>query len=55
MEDGERGSQTNSGEYDWLGSDPTQNTRGWYVPILLVVLITPAPDGPTWRFYPNLS
>ena len=33
MEDGERRSQSNSGEYYWLGPELTQNTRGRYIPI----------------------
>ena len=40
LEDGERRSQPYPGEYYWLGPDPMQNTRGSYILIFLVVLIT---------------
>ena len=32
----------------------TQNTRGWYIPIFLIVFFL-TPDDPIWRFRPNLS
>ena len=41
LEYGERRSQPYSDEYDWLGPDLTQNTRGRYILIFPVVLITP--------------
>ena len=34
MEDGERRSQSHSGEYDWLGPDPMQNTQEWLYPYI---------------------
>ena len=49
MEGGERLSQPHSGEYDWLGPDLTRNTRGRYIPILLIVLVTITLDGPAQR------
>ena len=41
----ERRSQSNYIEYDWLVTDLTQNTRGRYILIFLVVLITPTKYG----------
>ena len=41
MEDGERISQSDSGEHDWLGPDLTRNIQGRYILILPVVLINP--------------
>ena len=41
MEDSGRRSQPYCREYDWLGPDLTQNTRGRYILILPAVLITP--------------
>ena len=55
VEYGEIYPQSNSGEYDWLVSNHTWNTRGRYIPIIPLVLITPTPYGPAWRFYPCLS
>ena len=43
----ERHFQLHSGEYDWLVTELTQNTRGEYVIILLLVLITPTKYGLT--------
>ena len=40
MESGEIRSQSHSGEYYWLGPDPTCNTQGQYIPIFPEVLIT---------------
>ena len=44
MEGGERRPQPYSVEYNWLGPDLTQNTRGQYIPILMVafVMLTPS-------------
>ena len=55
MEGDERLPQPHCGEYDLLGPDFMQNTRGWYIPILPLVLVTLTPDGPAWRFITNLS
>ena len=43
MEGGEICSKPHPGEYYWSGSDLTQNTRGQYIPLLLVavVILTP--------------
>ena len=45
MEGGERRSQSHSIEYNWLGSDLTQNTRERYIPILAVVVVMLNPHG----------
>ena len=55
VEDGERFSQSNSGEYYFLGQYPTLNTRGRYIPIYPVVIISPTLYCPVCRFYLNLS
>ena len=41
VKDGEICSQSHSVEYGWLGPDLTQNKRGRYILILLMVLMTP--------------
>ena len=64
MEDDERHYQPYSREYDWVGPDLTQNTRGRYILISLEFLITPVllqsssspitvPD--TVSYYPPLA
>ena len=43
VEGGKRRFQKHSREYEWLRSDLTLNTRGWYILIfpLVVVMLTP--------------
>ena len=41
MKYGERYSQLNSGEYDWLGPELTRNKQGRYILISPMVLINP--------------
>ena len=51
VKDGERRSQSHSKEYDWLGPDNTQNTRGKYILIFPEILMTLTPASPDWIFY----
>ena len=39
MENGKIRPQSHSGEYYWLGPDPTQNIRGWLYPYINVSFI----------------
>ena len=55
MEDGERCPQSHSVEYDWIGPEPTRNSRRRYISTLLVSLITQTPASPAQRFYLELS
>ena len=50
----ERRSQSHFREYGWLGPDPTWNTRGWYILMFPVVLITPTLYSPAQSFYLDL-
>ena len=54
MEDGQKRSQSHSVEYDWLGPELMLDTRGRYIPIFPVALITPTLYNPNHMFYLDL-